>query len=474
MSSEWVVVLKRATCAALCYGMVFTYPSWTIFGRIAHANPPVSSPIPIPDDVVDEAGTTPPPPPPPVVTPKKPAPKPTEGRGHADGPGKKPVAPADDKKTAPVQIGSNCSDDNFYLGFVDKHTDLASGQLCGSKLFNNAPVTSNCWKQVFTLLGAADANAYGVKSPDPNRNFATAAAADTIANARHFIPSVGDTLARNEDKLSRVLSEMSKKENLKNNNNQECCVALVEKAQGVADYIYKVPSYSTNELTQAAKKKNDLTQLINQKRQQCETGHAGAVVGGGHVAPAPPPPPEKEKKKGGLLWPILIAIGVGLLIWALTRKKDKKEKPRRPTEKPKPCKGKNCGGGGSGGAAVGGSAGGATCPTGNCGNTTAATTGEEPPVTTGTTTYPSTTGDDGRDVTTGGVTGSTYPNDDDNDPGRDNTTGGSATVTGSTTATVDDDEPSTTGSTGNTYPGGDDGDRDTTGGLDRSLLKNRR
>lgn len=454
--------------------MVFTYPSWTLFGRIAYANP-VVPPIDIPEGAMDAKPpakpTTPPPPP---AVPPKPSPKPADGRAHTGDPKKEPTAPKDDKKTTPVQVGSSCADDNFYLGIVSGQGDIAAGQLCGSKAFNNAPVTQNCWKQVFTLLGGAEANAYAVGNPNPDRNFATASAADAIANARNFVPSVGETLGRNEDKLARVLSEMSKKENLKHDNNQQCCVALVNKAQGVADYIFKATKGSGNELAQAAKKQNELKNLINEKRQKCETGHAGVVVGGGHVAP-PPPPPEKEKKKGGLLWPILIAIGIGLLIWALTRKKDKKEKPRRPTERPRPCKGKKCGGGGSGGAAVGGSSGGTTCPTGNCGNTTAATTGEEPPVTTtGTTNYPTTTGDDGRDVTTGGTNGGTYPNDDDNDPGRDNTTGGSATVTGSTTATVDDDAPSTSGTTGNTYPGGDDGDRDNTGGIDRSLLKNRR
>lgn len=453
-------ILKRAICASLCYGMIFTYPSWTLFGRIAHANP-ATPPVIVPTDSNIDS----------EPAPAKPAPKPSGGKAHTGG--DKPLAPKDPKKTQVVPVGSSCSDDSFYLGVVKGQGDIdvATG-ICGSKEYLNAPVSDSCWKQYFTLLGAADANAYAMSNPD--RPYATASAADAVANAKHFTPStVGSLLARNENKLTNVLSEMSKKENLKESNNQECCRQLVQKAKGVADYIVNGPKSDNAELDRAAKKKDEIYRLVEHKRQLCENGHAGAVVVG-HEAPPPPP----KKKKSGLFWGILIAIGVALLIWALTKNKHKKAKPR-PTEKPKPCKGKKCGGGGgsdSGGSDGGSDSGGGStvtgCATGNCGNTTAGTTGEEPPVTTGTTTYPATTGDDGREVTTGGTSGGTYPNDDDNDPGRDNTTGGTGTATGSTTAddTTTSGTTNTGGDTGNTFPGGDDGDRDT-GGSERTLIK---
>ncbi|MEZ4814238.1 MAG: hypothetical protein R3A80_03405 [Bdellovibrionota bacterium] len=466
-------IFIRSLCAALCYGMVFTYPSWTLFGRIAHASTAPGSEgtvaAPTPDEMKVDDKPAPPPPPIPTTPanvptpsrPKPPAAAPSRGSGH-DKPDGRPVSSEGDKekdkKPTPIPPGSSCSDDNFYMKAVEGLGDVASGNLCSSDRYNNAPVSPNCWKQVFTLLGAAQANANAIANPDSDRNAATAAA-DTISNAREFIPSVSKDLSErgNEDKLSRALSAMSQRDAIKDSNHQECCRALVEKARGVADYITHGPAGLGNELASALNKKDDLYKLIEAKKAQCEVSPGTAVV-------VPPPahtePPKEEKKKKGVFWAILISIGVGLLIWALTKKKkkNKKVKTRRP---------------GGGGGTTGGTSGGSEatnttgCETGTCGNNVGTTTAEEPPVTTGDT-YPSTTGDTGRDTTTGETGGDTYPDTNSGDTGRDNTTGDGGTVTGSTTAGA----TTTTGTTstgGDTYPdAGGDLDR-TTSGTERTL-----
>lgn len=466
MSSALMKGLVRCLCAVLCYGMVFSYPSWTIWGRVAHAADakPSGGVDGISPGSIVKAGEKPAEGTP--VSKDKAVATKEPDKKHAAPPKKSSSEAKEKKKPSEAPVGADCADDKFFLGATSGSLNFFAGDSVCAQGNTNTVVQPHCWTQFFVFLGGAEANAYYVgKTPD--RSPAPAVAARTLSTVNDFVPKLGDELSKsgNEEALTKVLDKMSRPDMVKNGDNRQCCLQLVDQARKVANYLY---TSSTNpsrpDLKPNKAKQQQMDALIAQKQAQCESGGGGVIVGGGHVAA---PPPEK-KKNNGMLLAILIALGVGLLIWALTKNKNKKKSKPRPTETPPVCKGKKCGGGNTNGNSNGRP----PCNTGNCGNNVGTTTAEEPPVTTTGSTYPS-TGETTRGNSTGETGGDTYPNTN-GDTTRGNSTGDTGTVTGSTNAnTGDDTGGNNTNTTGDDSPSGGDGPGRTTSGTPRPLAPSR-
>ena len=466
-----VKLLRRTLAGVLCYGFVFSYPSWTIVGRLyasepkpdriqakgkppAEEGPPADKPEPKPKKKKDDVGLVP---------------KEHKEDKDEDAP-KRHKSGEKEKEIPPLPPAMSCSDDNFYLGAVNNYGKKQAnpGDLCGSTY--NGPVGEKCWTQVYMLLAAADANANYYHNPegDPGKSTAVNSAVEnSYLNMKDFRHDVlASDLGRDPTKKSyvEVIDQMSNPNINQGIDHKACCMELVEKAQHVGDYIKSTRSPKA-EYNLKPSDVSRFDKMFAKQKERCESSHGGVVI----------PPPAKEKKKTNWWLVAGIALLVGGLLYLLLhkKKKGKKHPKKRKTEKPEPCKQPGCEGGTTGTETTTTTAGSTTVnPNTVTGATTATantTTGE----TTGTT-YPATTGETGRDNTTGESTGNTAVTNGNN-PGRDvdNTTG---TVTGSTTATTGTSTTTNTGtdSGGDTYPSNGDRPNDrTTSGTPRTLTPGR-
>src|SRR5688572_21006439 len=130
MPSRLMLGFKKSLAGVLCYGVIFSYPSWALFGRMAHAGTEVKPVIPAKDTVDPKK----------MIEPKRPSSKEVvELEKKPPVRHVAPVKPKPDPKEKPpatLPTATSCEADSFLLKNTQDLPPLNTGTLCGKPSSN--------------------------------------------------------------------------------------------------------------------------------------------------------------------------------------------------------------------------------------------------------------------------------------------------------------------------------------------------
>lgn len=458
---------KKALSWTLSYGIIFSYPGWVYFNRVANAGTPSAK---NPNGGIVEPKGTPAAKAP--VASVQPTPPPAQPSG--DGKAHRPVGPGayDPSKTLPSRaledIAKSCAPAAYLETHFKAGGDLIKKDLCVAlKADTPKEVVVDCIYQMRLAMSGYQVNQYMIGQDAMEPSQAAGRASEDIDMGLQNILNQPplytkddyNGVFKNKDKFTKVTQSFANDaKNKSPADRARCCIDLANHAQKIAQVLNqnkKIPDVFAEEYSDKA---------FLEEKQKCGgeevAGDAKApvvVTGGGHgknpTLPIAPPPSEPEKKKDNTLLAILLGVGVAIIAAVLINKKSKKNKTKKKHKKVKKKKepvDPGCGESGCTSSTGEGTSTGTSTEGTSTGETSTGTaTGET--TTGGTDTGSSTYSlDDNmlRPISTGG-TGTDGTSPDDN-PGRGSTTGATGgSITGSTTA------GETTGSNGGATDGAD-------------------